>query len=172
MRVAGRAGAVLLLAACAGAQAGMEGGVYRDGAVAFRIAPVPQTWRPIRVGEAALAYRDEPHDASVLVNGRCGERDGDAPLVALTNQLVMGTTDRTVTLEETIPFDSREAHHTRMTAKLDGVPVAFDIWVMKKDGCVYDLVYVAPPDRLEAGVADFERFVRGFHAMGGVMGGA
>ena len=29
---------------------------------------------------------------------------------------------------------------------LDGVPMAYDIFVLKKDGCVYDLVYVAPPD--------------------------
>jgi hypothetical protein len=158
--------------ACGGAQAQLEGDVYKSGRVAFKVARIPPTWHPISVGNAALAYRDEPNEASILVNGRCGERDGDAPLVALTNQLIMGTTERSVVTEETIPFDAREALHTRMKAKLDGVPLGFDIWVMKKDGCVYDLVYVAPPERLEAGVGECERFVRGFHALGGIVGGS
>jgi hypothetical protein len=35
---------------------------------------------------------------------------------------------------------------------------------MKKDGCVYDLVYVAPPARFTAGAADFERFALGLRA--------
>ena len=48
-----------------------------------------------------------------------------------------------------------------MRAKLDGVPMQYDIYVMKKDGCVYDLVYVAPPGRFAAGAADFERFAHG-----------
>jgi len=170
-----RPGCVLVLLAlvgCGGAQAQLEGDVYKSGAVAFRVAKIPPSWRPIQVGSAALAYRDDPNEASILVNGRCGERDGDAPLVALTNQLIMGTTERSVMTEETLPLDAREALHTRMKAKLDGVPLAFDIWVMKKDGCVYDLVYVAPPERLDAGVGEFERFVRGFHAIGGIVGGS
>jgi hypothetical protein len=51
-----------------------------------------------------------------------------------------------------------------MRAKLDGVPMQYDIYVMKKDGCVYDLVYVAPPARFTAGAADFERFALGLRA--------
>jgi hypothetical protein len=161
---------LVLLTACGGAQ--LEGDVYKSGPLTFRVAQIPPGWRPIQVSEAALAYRDDANEASILVNGRCGEKDGDAPLVALTNQLIMGTTERSVTREETIPLDAREALHTRMSAKLDGVPLGFDVWVMKKDGCVYDLVYIAPPERIEAGVGAFERFVRGFHALGGVVGGA
>jgi hypothetical protein len=54
--------------------------------------------------------------------------------------------------------------HTVVVAKLDGVPKKFDVWVLKKDGCVYDLYYIAPPDRYESGVGDFEGFVHGFSA--------
>ena len=35
---------------------------------------------------------------------------------------------------------------------------------MKKDGCVYDIVYVASPDRFAEGMQDFERFALGVHA--------
>ena len=49
-------------------------------------------------------------------------------------------------------------------ATLDGAPVELDAWVLKKDGCVYDLVYAAPPSRFAAGAPAFARFVAGFRA--------
>jgi hypothetical protein len=73
----------------------------------------------------------------------------------------MGTTERDFERQEVIPFDRREAMHTLLRAKLDGVPMRYDIYVMKKDGCVYDLVYVAGPDRFAEGAKDFERFALG-----------
>jgi hypothetical protein len=36
---------------------------------------------------------------------------------------------------------------------------------MKKDGCVYDLVYIAPPEQFGAGIGAFSRFVDGFSAL-------
>jgi hypothetical protein len=174
-RAVARGGAIFLLlvsslvapscAGCGSSRASFDGTVYKSGLVAFQVPAVPPAWRKVDVTDAALAFRDDAHEASVMVNGRCAEKDGDAPLLALTNQLVMGTTDRDVAIEETLPFDAREARHTKMNAKLDGVMQTFDIFVMKKDGCVYDFVYVGDPGRAEGGVADFERFVRGFHTM-------
>jgi hypothetical protein len=113
-----------------------------------------------------LAFRDDRANASILVNARCRKED-DAPLAALTKHLLIGTTDRQFTVEETIPFDAREAHHARLTAKTDGVPMAYDIYVLKKDGCVYDLVYVGEPERVGAGIDDFTAFVQGFHTLEG-----
>ncbi len=159
--------ALALATACGASRPAFDGTVFHHGAVAFRVPAVPAGWTRLQVPDAALAFRDEAHDASVLVNARCGEKDGDAPLVALTNQLVMGTTERAHTLEETVPFDGREARHTRMTAKLDGVARDFDIFVMKKDGCVYDFVYVSAPEHAVAGAPDFEGFVKGFHTVRG-----
>ena len=159
------ASALAMGTACGGARSSFDGAVYRSGAIAFRVPQVPAEWRRVEVTDGALAFRDEAHDGSVLVNARCGEKDGDAPLVALTNQLVMGTTERVAIVEETLPFDGREARHTRMSAKLDGVARELDIFVLKKDGCVYDFVYVAAPEHAAAGAPAFEGFVRGFHTV-------
>ena len=168
---------LVLLAACGSARPAFDGTTYTSGQIAFRVPPAPPAWRRIDVDGAAIAFRDDAHDASVLVEAHCGERDEDVPLAALTNHLVMGTTQREISLEETIPFDQREALHTRMSAKLDGVPRAFDIYVLKKNGCVYDFVYVAAPApaapagdgdaRAPEGAAEFERFVMGFRTVGG-----
>jgi hypothetical protein len=153
----------LLLCACAHTDH-LHDGVLEKGDVSVHIGPVPAEWRPVHVDGADLAYRDEAREGSTLFDVRCGARDDDAPLSVLTEHLIMGTTEREYDSQETIPFDGREALHTLLRAKLDGVPMQYDIYVMKKNGCVYDLVYVAPPERFAQGAPAFEAFARGLHA--------
>ena len=150
-------------AGCGHAQT-FDEGIFRKDGVAVRVGPVPPGWRRIGVDGADLAFRDDERSGSALFNVRCGQRDDDAPLTVLTNHLVMGTTEREFDAQDTVPFDGREALHSLLRAKLDGVPMQYDIYVMKKDGCLYDLVYVAPPARFSAGAADFERFATGLRA--------
>jgi hypothetical protein len=157
----------LLAAACA-TTGSFDGSVYHGHYASFRVAPLPPTWHRLSLAAADLAFRDERHEASILVNSRCATADRDAPLLTLTEHLIIGTTDRKITREENLPFDAREARHTVLTARLDGVTMAYDIFVLKKDGCVFDMVYVAPPDASGAGgTADFEQFVSGFHTVPG-----
>ena len=150
-------------AGCGHAQT-FDEGIFRKDGVAVRVGPVPPGWRRIGVDGADLAFRDDERSGSALFNVRCGQRDDDAPLTVLTNHLVMGTTEREFDAQDTVPFDGREALHSLLRAKLDGVPMQYDIYVMKKDGCLYDLVYVAPPDHFRQGAPDFERFAGALHA--------
>jgi hypothetical protein len=150
------------LAGCVRADS-FEGGVLRKGELTVRFGPVPAEWRRLRIAGADLAYRDPPREGSVLFDVRCG-RSAEAPLSVLTEHLIMGTTDRDFVEQTTVPFDRREALHTLMRAKLDGVAMQYDIYVMKKDVCVFDLVYVAPPEHFTVGAPDFERFAVALHA--------
>jgi hypothetical protein len=154
----------MLLAGCAHEEA-FQQGVLRKGDLRVEVGPVPSTWRRVDVDGADLAYRDDGRSGSALFDVRCGARDDDAPLSILTQNLIMGTTQRDFESQEIVPFDRREALHSKLHARLDGVPMQYDIYVMKKDGCIYDLVYVAPPDRFADGAADFERFVAGMHTV-------
>lgn len=154
---------VAALAGCAHADS-FDGHVYRTSGVEVRVGPIPAGWRRIGVDGADLAFRDDARGGSVLFDVRCGQRDEDAPLSVLTGHLIMGTTDREFDAQDTVPFDRREALHTLLRAKLDGVPMQYDLYVMKKDGCVYDFVYVAPPGRFAEGAAEFERFAVGARA--------
>lgn len=156
-----------LAGACGGVARSFDGEVYRSGPVAFRMSPAPGGWRIVEVEGAAIAYRDDAHRASILVNARCKKPDDVTPLVALTNQLVMGSTERDVAVQETEPFDGREVLRTRMRAKWDGVPMAHELFVAKKDGCVYDFVYTGAPEAFEAGVPAFEGWVRTFRSLPG-----
>jgi hypothetical protein len=155
--------AAIAAASCACGAHGVkfEDDVLRKGDLRVEVGPVPPGWRRIQVDGADLAFRDDEREGSILFDVRCGQRDDDAPLAALTAHLIMGTTERDFDRQEVIPFDRREAMHTLLRAKLDGVPMRYDIYVMKKDGCVYDLVYVAGPGRFDEGARDFERFALG-----------
>ena len=159
---------VIGLSAC-GASAGpsFDGAVYRQGPVAFQIGAIPAGWRAVELNHATLAYRDDEHGASMLLNGRCHRPDESTPLLALTNHLLMGSTERSLESQETEPFDGREALHTKLRAKWDGVPIAFDIYVTKKDGCVYDFVYMVDPSAFDGGAPGFEAFVRTFRTLPG-----
>lgn len=155
--------AVLFLAAGgAGCAAGLSGDVYRGATFAFRIGPLGEGWQRIPVSQAALAYRDAPDGGTIVVNGRCGVDGEDVPLESLTLHLFIRFTDREILEQAVVPFDHREAMRTVIRAKLDGVPMKFAVWVLKKDGCVYDLAYMASPTRFDRGAPDFDRFARGF----------
>lgn len=157
------------LAACGGARGrgSFDGTVYRDKNIAFQVPEAPKGWRRVDVTDASIAFRDDDNDASVLLNARCLSADDRTPLVALTNHLLIGATERKYLSQEVEPFDGREALHTKLEAKWDGVPMALDVFVLSKDGCVYDFVYIGHPQRFEAGSVTFERFVRGFRTLEG-----
>ncbi len=157
------------LAACGGGQSrgSFDGNVYRNGAIAFRLPDPPAGWRRVDVDDASVAFRDDEHAASVLLNARCLSADDRTPLVALTNHLLIGATEREYLSQETEPFDGREALHTKLKAKWDGVPMLIDVYVLSKDGCVYDFVYFGSPNGFERGAPAFESFVRGFRTLPG-----
>jgi hypothetical protein len=146
---------------CAGSR--FDGQVYRDGELAFRVGPIPSDWRRIEAESTLLAFRDDGDGATIAVNGRCGKDGDDVPLEALTHHLFLHFTDRKVLSQRTVSLDGRDALVTEMVAELDGVPKHFTVYVIKKDGCVYDFVDI----RDRAGDdPDFARFVAGFATMG------
>lgn len=149
-------------AGCAGKQ-GFDGRVYHAGRASFRVGPVPSGWRKTdAVDGAMLAFTDDPHGGMVSVYGRCGKDGDDVPLSALTQHLLIGFTEREVTEQKLVSLDGREALHTVLTAKLDGVRTGLSLYVLKKDGCVYDLSYAAPPSTFGQGLPAFDAFATGF----------
>jgi hypothetical protein len=155
----------LALAGC-GAQR-FDGSVYRGEGFAFQLGPLPAAWERLDVSDAALAFRDAESDAHIMIHARCGLDGDDVPLPALTNHLFLQFTEREIARQEVVAFDGREALHTELTAKLDGVPRFYDVWVLKKDGCVYDLLYLAPPAEASRGLERFRSVVGGFATVNG-----
>jgi len=152
--------AVLAAAGCGAA--GLTGDTFHGEGFAFRIGTLPAGWERVDVSHTALAFRDARDGGTIVLNGRCGVDGEDVPLAALTQHLFLRFTEREIEEQTVVPFDRREAMRTLLTAKLDGVPMKFEVWVLKKDGCVYDLAFMAAPSRFARGAAEFESFVRAF----------
>jgi hypothetical protein len=149
-----------LSGACA--QTTFDGRVYRTPEFSFRVGPMPADWRQIESETSLLAFRDDRQRATVAVNGRCGKDGDDVPLQALTHHLFLEFTDRRVLSQEIMKLDGRDALRTELTAELDGVAKHFDVYVLKKDGCVYDFLYIADTSAAPSGRTGFGHFVRGF----------
>jgi hypothetical protein len=149
---------------CSGSAVRIQGNEVTAGDLRYAFGPVPPSWRPMSVESNDAAWFDATTGGIVHVDHTC-ERAMDTPLPSLVQHLLIGFTQRETVLEETVPFDRREARHVVVNARLDGVPRSLELYVMKKDGCVYDLGFVAPPDRFEAGRPAFDAFVRGFRTV-------
>lgn len=139
--------------------------VVADGrALSYRFGPLAPAWQPIEIEGNDAAWHDPGSGAVIHVDHACG-RDLDVPLPSLVQHLLIGFTEREYLVEETVPFDGREARHVVVRASLDGVPRMLELYVLKKDGCIYDIGVVAPPRTFEQVRSSFETFARGFHTL-------
>lgn len=142
------------LVACGGAH--LKDGVYEDARVNYRVSEPSDGWRQVRVASANAAWLHDELGASLLVNSHC-EGVQDAPLEALANHLLIGWTEREVLDQRKFELSRREALEQEVSAKLDGVPRRLMLLVLKKDGCVYDVVLSAPPESFSRAKAGYER---------------
>jgi|SRR5690606_22028078 hypothetical protein len=141
-----------------------DGNAFRSDELAFQIGPPPASWRPLDSDEALLAFRDDTSRATIAVNGRCHRDGDDVPLQALTHHLFLQFTDRELVEREELELDDRAALRTELVARLDGVPKHFTVYVLKKNGCVYDFLRIADV-RSETGQQEFRSFVQTFRTV-------
>jgi hypothetical protein len=144
---------VLLLACSACPSASFERGVYENDQVRYHVAAIDDGWRQVALEQGNVAYFNQGLEASLLVNSHCKVKD--ASLEGLTQELFFGMTERAVLSEALMPASGREGLETVATAKLDGVERKLATFVVKKDGCVYDVVLDAPPASFDAALPSF-----------------
>lgn len=124
-----------------------------------RSGTLPAGWERVRDRGDSVAYHHA--GGGTIVSARsCGDAD-DVPLDVLTNHLLLGIEGRRELGRQALVLDGRAALRTRLDATLDGVPVALDVVVLKKDGCTVDLYLVAPRAAYADRRADFDRFAFG-----------
>lgn len=140
---------VLGLTAC-GTPRGYKDGVFKNEVVHYKAA-APAGFEQLKVDGADVAFMHKTGTASLLYNSQC-EAVGDVPLTALRQHLLIGLTDRTMVKADEIMLGGRAALDSEVHARLDGVPVALRILVLKRDSCVYDVVLTTP--QADAGAFD------------------
>jgi hypothetical protein len=152
--------ALVVLAASCGASQSFSGRIFDDGTVRYRVGALAAEFQEVAVSDNDLAWH-HPLFGTISVNSTCKQYE-DVPARALVNQLLMGTTERVYRVDETVTLDGRAAQHLLADVELDGVPISIDIYLVVKDGCVYDLAHVAARDKAESARPLFQRFVSAF----------
>ena len=153
---------VSLAAACAGSHGTYSDGHFVSDRAKYTFAPPAEGWVEVTLPTANAAWHNPALAASLMVNSHC-EGVSDSPLEGLTSDLLMGMTEREILSQERVPASKREALQTVATGKLDGVPRKLELFVMKKDGCVYDIVLDASPEHFESARTAFAKVRDGFN---------
>lgn len=135
---------------------------YVDEFTIYDTGVLPMGWKRLWGYNADLAFFNEVHRTTIVVNSTCGINK-QMPLAALRNHLLFDITDRIVVTEEELVLDLRTALHTVVQGRLDGALIKIGIYVFQVDTCIYDLVYIAGLEQYEICQMDFENFVKGFH---------
>jgi hypothetical protein len=167
-RVDGRTLCALLLTtvSCAHTLAGSYDPEHRQACNAgacYVVGALDGSWNFLHREGAAVAFFNPATNAIIESNASCRDDSEAAALEALTNHLLIGYTERHVATQALVTIDQREALHTIIDAKLDGVPMTLDLYVLKRNGCIFDLSLASPPAAHEQLAAPFAAFVSGFH---------
>ncbi|MGD8858934.1 MAG: hypothetical protein PVI30_02915 [Myxococcales bacterium] len=143
---------------CGGAS--LSGDIYDDGTVRYRVGPRGGGFERVEVEDNDLAFF-HPDLGTISVNSTCRDYE-DVPETALMNHLLFGTREQDFRLEETVTLDGRGARHVLVDLELDGVPLTLEVFLLRKDGCVYDISHVAARNAPPAAREAFHRLVSGF----------
>jgi hypothetical protein len=146
-----------------GSSASFNQGVYDDGMVRYQVGQLGPGWRRVEVEDNDLAFHNDAL-GTVSINSTCTDYE-DVPEEALLNHLLFGMRERNYRTEETVSLDGRGALHAVIDLELDGVPLTLELYVLKKDGCVYDMSLIASRSEFERARGDLARLISSFHVL-------
>lgn len=128
----------------------------------YSFASPGSAWRPLSQKGTQVAWYNDGLGAAILLDSQC-EMHGDSSLEQFTDHLRIDFREWEVLSQERVTLAQRDAVHTVVLASIDGVvKTQMEIYVVKKDGCLFDLEYIAPPRSFESGRGDFAKVVAGF----------
>ncbi|MFQ5829177.1 MAG: hypothetical protein ACE5JD_08485 [Candidatus Methylomirabilia bacterium] len=119
-------------------------------------------WRVSSDGRADLELRHTRVQAGILAHATCQGKALLRSLPVLAKHLSFGLRDRQELERTEVSVARRPGIRVLLRGRLDGIPVKAEAYVIKGERCVYDMVYVAPPEEFSAGESDFQAFVRSF----------
>jgi hypothetical protein len=132
--------------------------VYRDPQDRFSIQRPAARWHSYPVEGAALAFRSPELSGALGLRVDCSSPE-PGPLLAVARHLFFGLSQAEIAFREPLVLSGASGMRTRLRARLDDRPVEVDGITVRRQGCLYDFMYVAPPDRFDRGRADFDAFV-------------
>ena len=97
----------------------------------------------------------------MAVSASCPEQE-KGPLSAVARHVFFGLRQVEWLRQGPIMLDGVAGLETVVRGKVEGVPVQVRSVVIRQKGCLYDLLFVAPPATFEARGADFDALLTGW----------
>jgi hypothetical protein len=151
--------AALAVVGCAARR--LENGVYYS-SKGYRVAVPGSDWMRVDSRDADLELRRRG-GVGMLANATCGAPSA-VPSKVLAMRFAIELRNRVTIERDEVPVDGQPAAHSVLEGAVDvgGPPMRVETYVLTHDGCVYDLIYAAPPELFEGWRGDFARFVGSF----------
>lgn len=109
------------------------------------------------------AYENKLTKVIISLNSVCRPQKSFT-LQALSNNLVMGIPNAKQVEQKYTTVDGADALQTTIESQPENQdPVKIQTVVAKKSSCTFDFMYIAKPQYYETHLADFEKFIKGFH---------
>ncbi len=107
-----------------------------------------------------VAYQSTFTGSTISMNSACRSTTATSgeTLERLMRVLLLGVNDVSARNDRTLDLDGTPALERVVMGQLAGQPVKIQAIVTRKGECIYDLMYIARPDRFEERQADFARF--------------
>jgi len=125
-----------------------------------------QGWVRVRPGGADHGWFHKESSASIYWDSNCLARFEDGLLTDLLTHLTFGIAHGEALREEALTLDGRDALLRVHDGKIDGVVVRVGAVVTKKNECIYDGLYIAPPKLFDAQWNTFVEVMSGFKTRG------
>jgi len=156
---------VFLIVSCFGRD--YRGGIMRyekgrifTGTKVFQVTYPPPPWQDPRLHYKEMIHENDRIQGTIVTDALCGPKFEDTPLAMLAKHLFYKLENPHMEPHRYFELEGREAIHVEGKGSMDGIPLRMAVVVLKKNACIYDFVYFAPPDRFREGVKDFENYYR------------
>jgi hypothetical protein len=132
--------------------------------------PSGSSWINVPVGENAdsvdslkadMAFENTQNGTIISLNSIC-RKYNSTTLDDLTNNLVRGIDNRKLVSEKYRLIEGAQARDSLFEGVVDKVQINIRTVVLIKNGCTYDFIKVAIPERGGDNQADFEKFLASF----------
>ena len=147
----------VLMTSCATGR--IRNALYQDEAKSFQVELPQNGWRVIQSPGTDLALEDTRSAARMAVAASCPEQGTD-PLPSLVRHLHFGLRQVKRLRQEQVVMDGAMGLDTMIMGTWEETTVQIRSVVIRRKSCLYDLLYVAPPDAFAARSADFDQFLQ------------
>jgi hypothetical protein len=129
----------------------------------YSVGILPEGWKRLATRVRTISFYNKEYRSSISTDAICDRQTSNRALTSLAGDLVSALEGRTRVGEEEFMLDGRGALRQHVEGKIDGVPTAVDIVVVRKGECVFDFYLVAPLTEQASATGDFEQFFGAFH---------